>query len=154
MSFGLDIVNALYARQTIERPDLEKRRLPFVKQFYGVIDAETDRLVGYQRLEAAEKVVEPIKRAMREGESAEVGRLLDVSGPIGRLGGVVDDTRRHLSTLLKAERAVIQDDKMPDDIKFARLQVLAENRRKVLQQFNRAYDQAIVSTTTKENTRP
>jgi len=146
VGFGLDLVNAMYARQSIARPELDAKRLPFVKQFYSTIDAETDRLTGYQRLEAAEKVVDPLRHARIDGAGEEARELLKKAGPMAGLGDAVLVTRQQLARIVKAELQVVNDAKMPDDLKFVRLQVLAEQRRKALQGFNAAYDRAVEAT--------
>ncbi len=147
-SFALDLTNALYVRQNIERPDLAVGKLPFVRQAWGTIDAETDRLTGYQRLDAAEKVVGPIERAIQKGGRAEAREMLDEAGPMARLGGAVEVTRERLADVRKAELHIIDDKKMADSVKYVRLEELAERRRKALQQFNVAYDKAVLATDT------
>lgn len=86
VGFALDLVNAMYARESIARPDLDAKKLPLVKQFYAQIDAETDRLTGYQRLEAAEKVVDPIKHAMSDGSGCRCQDAVQGGRPDGRAG--------------------------------------------------------------------
>ncbi|HQC98970.1 MAG TPA: hypothetical protein PK306_25015, partial [Aquabacterium sp.] len=151
VSFGLDIINALYLRQTIARPELDAKRLPFAKQFLGVIDAETDRLTGYQRLEDAEKLVDPIKRAMAAGDGAQAREMRKAAGRIAGLGDAVQQTRRDLEAIVKTERKTIDSDELTDAAKYVKLLGLAEKRRHVLQRFNKAYDRAVLATERQEN---
>ena len=150
VGFGLDIINALYLRQSIARPELDAKRLPFAKQFIGTIDAETDRMTGYQRLESAEKLIDPIKRAMAAGEGREARALHDEAGPVAGLGDAVAQTRQRLGEIVKRERATIDSQALSDDAKYVKLIDLAEKRRQVLQRFNKAYDRAILATKRQE----
>lgn len=150
VSFGLDIINALYLRQTIARPELDAKRLPFAKQFLGVIDAETDRLTGYQRLEDTEKLVDPIKRAMAAGDGAQAREMRRAAGPVAGLGDAVQQTRRDLSAIVKTERKTIDSNELTDAAKYVKLMELAERRRQVLQRFNKAYDRAVLATERQE----
>lgn len=61
------------------------------------------------------------------------------------LGDAVYETRQQLGQIVKAELAVVNGSQA-DDVKYVRLQALAERRRLVLQSFNRAYDKAIELT--------
>jgi hypothetical protein len=153
VSFGLDIINALYMRQTIARPELDGKRLPFAKQFLGVIDAETDRMTGYQRLEATEKLVDPIKRAMAAGAGAQAREMRKEAGPVAGLGDAVQDTRRRLGEIVKAERKAIDSSVLTDSAKYVKLLELAEKRRDVLQRFNKVYDRAVLATQRQEQER-
>lgn len=146
VSFGLDIINALYVRQSIARPELDAKRLPFAKQFYGVINAETDRMTGYQRLERAEKIVDPIKRAMNAGDAEEAVAMRDEAGQLAGLGEAVLLTRQRLGEIVKRERATIDSAAMSDSGKYVKLVELAEQRRAALQRFNAAYDRAVDAT--------
>lgn len=150
VSFGLDIINALYVRQAIERPEMDAKRLPFVKQFYGVIDAETDRMTGYHRLEAAEKLIDPIKRAMGAGDADEVRAMREDAGSVAYLGDAVLQTRQRLGEIVKRERATIDSTTLNDSAKYVRLLELAEQRRAALQRFNAAYDRAVDATDKQE----
>lgn len=146
VGFGLDVINALYLRQSIARPELDAKRLPFAKQFYSTIDAETDRLTGYQRLERAELVIEPIERAMKAGDATEARALRQEAGRIGALGPAVQLTRERLGDIVRRERSTIDSMTLKDEAKYVKLLELAAKRRKVLQDFNRAYDRAIAET--------
>jgi len=152
-NFSLDVLNALYVRQNISRPDLDTRRLPFVKQLYGVIDDETDRLVGQQRMDKVQKVMDPLKRAMREGASDDAKALVKEAGTIAGLGGALTTTRKMLAQIRKGELAVIGDDKMSEAAKYEQLQTFAGQRRKVMQGFSRAYDDAIELQAAQEATK-
>ena len=152
-NFSLDVLNAMYVRQNISRPDLDTRRLPFVKQLYGVIDDETDRLVGQQRMDKVQKVMDPLKRAMREGASDDAKALVKDAGTIAGLGGALTTTRQMLAQIRKGELATIGDDKMTEAAKYDRLQEFAGQRRKVMQGFNRAYDDAIELQAAQEATK-
>jgi len=150
VSFGLDILNALYVRQTIARPELDAKRLPFAKQFIGTIDAETDRMTGYQRLESAEKLIDPIKRAMSAGDGEEARVLHQEAGPVAGLGDAVHQTRQRLGEIIKRERATIDSTTLNDGAKYTQLIELAERRRQALQRFNAAYDRAVLATVRQE----
>lgn len=141
-AFGLDLVNALYARQSIARDTLDAKRLPFVKQALGVIDDETDRSVAYQRMDNAEAKIEPLKHAMREGAASDVRELAAQAGGIAGLDDALRTTRQHLAEITRAELQVVKGSR-PDAEKYAKLLQLAQQRRKVLQAFNEAYDRAI-----------
>lgn len=147
VTFAMDWVNAFYARQSIERTSPRYEALPFAKQLYGVIDAETDRMVGYQRLEEASKIVEPMRRARREGGALgreAVDEMRGEFGPMLALGGAIDDARLKLSEVRKRELAIISGPET-EAVKYAKLQEMALRRRQVLQRFNAAYDRAIVA---------
>lgn len=141
-SFILDTMNAMYVRQSIERPDLDVRRLPFAKQLYGRIDAETDRMLAYERMNTIAEKIDPVERAKKAGNFAAAREYADESGQIAKLGGALKSTRDRLSTLRKQELAIISADH-PESVKYARLQSLEQQRRKVLQDINRAYDAAM-----------
>lgn len=140
-SFTLDLLNAAYVRHSIERPDLDVRRLPYLKQLYGVIDAETDRQLGYARMERIEKAVVPFEAALKDRALEEARRLRD-DDPLVTLGDFVTGTRRTLSELRKQELSIISGERSEAD-KYLRLRALDEHKRRVLQQVNRAFDQAI-----------
>lgn len=155
-SFVLDVLNGFYARQSIERPDLDKRRLPFFKQLYGQIDEETDRMAGAERMKEIASKVDPIialKRAAQTASSdaeranllAESKKLIADAGPIASLGGVLIQTRKDLSALRKAELRVINSEHS-DNQKYAEIMVLATRKRRVEQNLNRAYDAALRRT--------
>jgi hypothetical protein len=141
VSVPLDIMNAMYVRQSISREAVRADALPLRKQLLGVIDAETDRSLGYERLEKAEEGVEKISAARKAGNREEVKRLREDFAEVERLGGQVQMTRDRLAYLRKRELAIISSDK-PDAEKFARLQVLAVDHRVALQRFNAAFDKA------------
>lgn len=143
MSFGLDVVNAMYARHGIERPELDVKRLPFAKQFYAVIDNETDRMTGYARLDKAETLAEPIRRAKKVGDDIDVERLSDQSGSLAELGRAAQQSRRKLSALSKREREIVEGGQGAGD-KYALLMENAAQKRQVLQDFSRAYDDALL----------
>jgi hypothetical protein len=141
-SFILDTMNAMYVRQSIERPDLDTRRLPFAKQLYGRIDAETDRMLAYERMNTIAEKLDPVERAKKAGNFAAAREYADEAGQIAKLGGALKSTRDRLSTLRKQELAIIAADH-PESVKYARLQSLEQQQRKVLQDINRAYDAAM-----------
>lgn len=153
VSFTLDILNAIYVRQSIKRQDLDARRLPFVKQLYGEIDAESDRVVGTQRMDAARKVIDPIKQAQSDG-APEVREMMQRAGPIASLGGILAETQAHLSRVRKEELATMGAERLSEAEKFARLQALAQQRRVVLQNFNRVYDEATLAQAASKARRP
>ena len=146
VTFTLDVVNALYLRQSIERPAVRYGALPFFKQLSGVIDAETDRMVGYQRLEQAAKIVDPMVRARREGgpEAREaMAAMREELGPMLRLADTIESTRGSLSDVRKKELKIMSSDK-PEAMKYVELMAQAQKRREVLQKFNAAYDRALL----------
>lgn len=140
-AFALDLLNAEYARQSIKRTDLDVRRLPFVKQLYGQIDAETDRMAGFDRMNEIASKVDPIKAASKAGDNAEAAKLYKEAGPIANLGGALIAARQSLSQIRKAELAVINSSH-DDERKYADLMVLSVKKRQVEQQLNRAYNAA------------
>lgn len=148
-SFTLDLINGFYLRQSISRDQPRYEALPFAKQLYGVIDAETDRMMGYQRLEEASKIVDPLQRAMDDGDGKAARSMVAEFGPMIALGSTIEQTREQLSELRKLELAIIAADG-GEATKYARLQTVAEKRRRVLQQFNVAYDRAIVAQDAKQ----
>lgn len=142
-SFVLDIGNAVYARQSLERPDLERQRLPFVKQLYGVIDAETDRMVGYERLDKAEQKLARAQQAKKDGNMEALRQMMGDEAPMLALGEEIKLTREGLAKLRKDELSIINSTTLSDGDKLARLRMMNERRRRVLQDFNRAYDQSL-----------
>ena len=149
MMFTMDLINSLYARQSIERGDLEARRLPFAKQFYGQIDNETDRMTGYARLQDVQSKSEPVRAAARVGEMAEARQIAQEGGPLALLGDRALATRQALSEIAKREREII-DSKRSDGDKYALLQHQAAKKRQLLQDFNGVYDRAVQQTIGKE----
>lgn len=141
-SFVLDMLNAAYVRQSIQRPDLDTRRLPFVKQLYGQIDNETDRMMGYERMDKISEAASAIEQASKTGTREEVLDLIKEAGPIAYLGGAVEATRENLSTIRKQELAIINSDQ-PDAVKYVRIQNLDAQKRLVLQGLNAAYAKAV-----------
>lgn len=146
VQFGLDIVNAIYVRQSISRDAVRTESLPFVKQLWGVIDAETDRLTGYERLTEAESRIAPYKRAVKDAQTSEsagedAARLGEEWSEILALGDMVKHTRMRLADIRDRELQAVKSDE-PDPVKYARLMQMAEYRRKELQNFNRAFDEA------------
>ena len=144
VSFTMDILNAIYLRQAIERPTLRMEALPFVKQLYGVIDAETDRAAGYQRMEKVGKITDPMAQAKRDGNAEEVMAILDENPEIATLGEVITRIRKDLSEVRKSELSVVADTTMSDVERYKEMQRLANDRREVLHQFSAIYDDALV----------
>lgn len=142
-SFTLDLMNALYLRQSIQRPDVRWEAFPFAKQLYGVIDAETDRITGYERLERAKKIVEPFERAVKDGARDPAVAMRKDHGPILDLGDAIKATQDVLGEIRKKEMATLAREDMSDGAKYATLVSVAEKRRQALQRFNAAYDRAI-----------
>jgi hypothetical protein len=143
-SFTLDVMNAFYMRLAIERPEVKTTALPFAKQLYGEIDAETDRLMGYERLEKARKIVEPFERAAKDGARDEVAGMRAEFGPMLRLGGAIQATQERLSEIRKRELSVIASETKTDSEKYVALMDMAHKRRLALHKFNEIYDRAIV----------
>ena len=143
-SFTLDVMNAFYMRLAIERPEVKTTALPFAKQLYGEIDAETDRLMGYERLEKARKIVEPFERAAKDGARDEVAGMRAEFGPMLRLGGAIQATQERLSEIRKRELSVIASETKTDSEKYVALMDMAHKRRLALHKFNETYDRAIV----------
>lgn len=151
--FTLDMLNAVYARQHIRREDIEARRLPFVKQLYGQIDAETDRVMGYERLQRAREQADPIKRALREGARDEALKMAEESDGAAYLGNAITVVQDRMSLLRKQELSVINSD-LGDASKYSQLSEIALRKRQVLQEFNRAYDEAIELQAKRKATAP
>lgn len=142
--FTLDVLNAAYARQSIERKDIDPHRMPFIKQLYGVIDAETDRMLGYQRMSDVDGPVSMVKRAQREGAGEkEIEAIKKDAGSIINLGNTLEVTREQMSMLRKEELQAISSDKLSEAEKYQKLQDVARRRRVVLQNFNAAYNREI-----------
>ena len=144
-TFTLDIINSVYARQSLERPELDVKRLPFAKQLYGVIDDETDRMVSYSRMEKVEEKVSRAKAAKDVGDTEAADRMSKEFGEIESLGNTLKRTRELLGKLRKEELAIIRDEKLSDAAKLAQMLELNKSRREVLQGFNRAYNEAMLS---------
>jgi hypothetical protein len=139
VSFSLDLLNALYVRQSIARPSIDVARTPFVKQLYGQIDAEADRQVGYERLSKASEAADALARARRDGNVDEA-RLILKDSPLAGAGEAINATRSVLSELRKAELSIISNERLSEAEKYAQLQRLAVQRRIALQKFNAVYD--------------
>jgi hypothetical protein len=143
VSFSLDLLNAIYERQSIKRNDPDYRRLPFAKQLYGVIDAETDRSLSFDRLQKADEASSRLDAAMKAGSPAAAKRAVDDSDGLAVLGEAVRQTNAKLSDIRKAELAVLANDKLPDAAKYAELLSLEAKRHQVTNAFNAVYDQTI-----------
>ncbi len=141
VSFALDILNMGYARQSIERPTIDVRRSPFIKQLYGEIDNESDRQAGFERMDKIQAEVDPIQAALRAGKKDEAKEMFDDAGPIATLGSALKVTRKQMTTIRKQELAIIASEKS-DAEKYAKLEELATSKRKALQALNRAFDAA------------
>ncbi|MBN8489441.1 MAG: hypothetical protein J0M20_17155 [Burkholderiales bacterium] len=138
-SFSLDLMNAFYARQHLERDKPELQRLPFMRQLLGQINDETDRL-GFDRLRAADAMAQPYEAAAKKGDIDAAERLLQEHGPIAAAGRHVDRVRAQLAKLRQAERAVIEDDTMTDRQKLAELTLIRIQVRDVLNAWNETFD--------------
>lgn len=141
VSFALDMLNMAYARQSIERPTIDVRRSPFIKQLYGEIDNESDRQAGFERMDKIQEEIDPIQAALRAGKKDEAKEMFAEAGPIATLGGALKVTRKQMTTIRKQELAIIASDKS-DAEKYAKLEELAASKRKSLQALNRAFDAA------------
>lgn len=141
-AFGLDLANAIYARQSIKRDNVDLRRLPFAKQFYGQIDEETDRMIGYERMGKIEESAAPYKKARKAGAHEEADAIAKDS-PLAELGQELRDTRKALSDLRKEELEVLSAKDEPDSARLKRISEINAEKRRVLQDINRAYDEAL-----------
>jgi hypothetical protein len=142
VSFALDMANMVYVRQSIERPDIDIRRAPFIKQLYGEIDSETDRQAGFQRLDKIHEVLDPIAAAKSAKRPELAAAMREEAGPVGNLGGVLKVINKQLTTLRKQELAIIANDES-DSQKYAALMELSQRKREVFHRLNRAYDDAM-----------
>jgi hypothetical protein len=138
-SFIIDIWNAAYVRQEIERPDWDIKRLPFVKQTRGIVDAETDRMLAYQRMDQVDEVVDRIKKAQKVGNDEAAKRMKDENLPMYRLAGALEITREKLDKLRDEEMSLIAGDKSESE-KYAKIVELNHKRRRVLQDMNKAFN--------------
>ena len=141
-SFALDLGNAFYARQHIERPEPDLRRLPFVKQLYGRIDDETDRWFGYDKLSEAEKAIQPMDSARRDGNSEAMDEIEKKYGSLAWSGAQVRAIREELSRLRKEERRVVADEDLSDSERYVRLVEIGGRVRQTLQRWNEAFNEA------------
>ena len=141
-SFALDLANMMYARQSIERPDLDVRRAPFVKQLYGRIDAETDRASGYDKIDKISAVADRISAAKKDGRMDEARAIFDADPAIASLGEKLKTVRQNMSSIRKKELSIIAGDQT-DAAKYASMQELDLQKRQVLQAMNRAYNAAV-----------
>ena len=128
-------------RQSILRPEFEATRLPFLKQLYGQIDAETDRMLGFERMDKIKETVDPIKRAKREGNMKEAREMRDAAPELYALGWVLERTRDRMSDFRKRELAIISSDRS-DDAKYTALMEISGKKRRALQEMNAAYNKA------------
>jgi hypothetical protein len=149
VSFALDLSNMVYARQSIERPDIDIRRSPFIKQLYGEIDAETDRQAGFQRLDKIHEVMDPIAAAKSAKKPELASQMREEAGPIATLGGVVKGVNKQLTAIRKQELRVIASDES-DAQKYVQLMELAQRKREAFHRLNRAYDEAMRAPMPKE----
>lgn len=140
-SFSLDLANAMYVHQSIKRPDLDVRRLPFIKQLYGRIDAETDREISSDRMDQIASMVDKAKAAQRNGEHDVALKILKEGGPVAQLGAALETSRDQLGKLRKEELAIIAS-KESEEVKYARLQAVDARKRQVAQALNRAFNDA------------
>lgn len=142
-TFTMDILNSVYAKQHLDRPELDVRRLPFVKQVIGRIDEETDRMIGYSNMEKATRMVNRFNAAKKLEElSDEEAAYLEANSPMMSLGRTLNATRKALSDLRKEELAILNNDELSDGDKLAQMLLLNKERRQALQFFNQAYGAA------------
>lgn len=137
--FGIDLANAFYARQHLERETPELQRLPFAKQLLGQINAETDR-AGFDRLRQADRATQPFDAALRAGDADAADAVLRQHGPIAGAGNAVARFRGVLAELRRAELAVIDDEAMSDAEKLKRLREIQGEVRHVLGRWNEVFD--------------
>lgn len=152
-TFSLDILNAMYARQSLQRPELDVTKLPFAKQVYGKIDAETDRMLAYSRMDEAQKVVNRMRAGRAAGDDPALDELEKSAGGLMGLGATLQTTRARLSSLRKSELAILNDDTMTDKAKMMELQLLNRDKREALQAFNEAYNDALLEQRLQEEER-
>ncbi len=141
VTFSLDILNTMYARQSIERPEAELRRAPILRDFYARIDDETDRALAYQRMDLVRSVVEPLQKAIDAGDEKEALALFEKSPGIAGLGDALKLTQKLLSEVRKQEIEILESNES-DGAKYAKLLVASASRRKILQQLNKEFDKA------------
>ncbi|MBI5270702.1 MAG: hypothetical protein HY856_13605 [Burkholderiales bacterium] len=95
-SFAMDLLNVVYVRHSVERPAADWSKAPFAKQLTGVIDDETDRLVGYERLMDAEEKDARLDAASKMGGD-KVRALLEREGRTASLGDQALAVRQQLA---------------------------------------------------------
>jgi hypothetical protein len=149
-SFVMDSLNVAYARQSIDRPEWEWRRAPFAKQLYGVIDDETDRGTGYERMREAEAVLSPLQKAKAARNFEEVRAIQEEHPALSRLGKDLRNVQEKLTTLRKQELAVLRNDELSDPEKYARMQKLNTRRREALNLFTKRFDSLTQAQADKE----
>ena len=138
-SFSIDVMNAMYVRQHIERPEPDVKRLPFVKQLYGVIDDETDRWYAYDKMRKAEEAIQPFEQAKRDGDADAAMALYNEKGPIVGAGKTLTRIRSQLSDLRKYELSVINSKELTDGERYIKLMEISGKSRDLLQQWNKVY---------------
>lgn len=153
-SFVTDILNAFYVRQSLERPELDVRRLPFAKQVLGVIDSETDRTEGYTNIKEAETIVGRVKAAKKDaiklgGRSGDLAAAaqeeMEAEHPaISSLGRRIESTKKKLAKQRKADLDTLRDDGLTDAQKVIELMRSNVERREALQDFTIDYGKALL----------
>lgn len=136
-SFSLDLANAFYARQHLERDEMEPGRLPFARQLLGQINAETDR-IGYELLRKGDEAIKPMEAAVRAGDDQAAERIEAKHGDLAYAGAQVHEVRRRLAQLRKRELEVIEGDASDRD-KLAELREIRQEVRDTLQSWNSSY---------------
>ena len=108
-----------------------------------MIDDETDRAIGMQRMEEASKKVDRVNQARLHGDAADAKAAIEDAGPMAALGDTLKTVREQLAMIRGDELQAVSDAKLTEGQKFLRLERAAAQRRKVMQAFNAAYDQAV-----------
>ncbi|MFG6467518.1 LPD38 domain-containing protein [Roseateles sp. BYS87W] len=136
-SFSLDLANAFYARQHLEREEMDAGRLPFARQLLGRINAETDR-IGYDLLKKGEEATQPMEAARKAGDAEAIDAIEQRHGGMAWAGTQVRHVRQRLGELRRRELEVIESD-ATDREKLAELKDIREQVRLALQNWNTSY---------------
>jgi hypothetical protein len=148
-SFTLDMLNAVYARQSIKREDVDVRRLPFIKQTYGVIDNETDRAASFASMDKLDELADPIQRAKSDAKAGSEAaaeayeRMVNEGGSLLAVAKLKESIDKSMSKIRKAELQVISDKNLSDSAKFAQIQAFGQQKRQLLAEFNKSFNQAL-----------
>lgn len=129
--------------QGVARDRVEWWRAPFVKQLYGEVDSMQDQALAYDHMQQIEQSAEPLKRAMRAGDSRAAEAIAKEFGEVSKLGHMAEAARNRLTMIRKNEVRVMESETLTTPEKNVSLRQWDRQRQKVYDSVNQAYNQAI-----------
>ncbi|WP_375212617.1 LPD38 domain-containing protein [Aquabacterium sp.] len=131
------------ASKGVQRDDADWSKAPFAKQLYGKVDMAQDQALAYEHMQQIDDAAVPRKRALKAGDRQAADAIVNDVGEIAKLGRVSDHARQQLTKIRKAEIRVIESTTMTDAEKNLSLRQHDQQRQRVYDQVNKAWNDAI-----------